>query len=43
VAKAIIESLRQVTVFNPLQVVFERGPPESLEHSEFDFDQRGSW
>jgi hypothetical protein len=41
--KAILESLKETTIFNPLKVVRERGPPESRRSYETEFDQRESW
>lgn len=41
VAKKIIESLGEVTTFRPLEVVADRGPPESWAFQD-DFDQRDS-
>jgi hypothetical protein len=42
VAKAILKSLNEVTIFKPLKFVEVRGPPAA---SSFDneFDQRESW
>lgn len=41
VAKKIIESLGELTTFQPLAAALERGPPEPLEFSD-DYDQRDS-
>ena len=43
VAKAILESLRETTIFNPLKEVRERGPPEVASNFYNEFDQRDSW
>ncbi len=43
VAKTILESLKETTVFNPLKIVRERGPPEKSGGFENEFDQRESW
>ena len=43
VAKAILESLKETTIFNPLKIVRERGPPEPVSGHENEFDQRESW
>lgn len=43
VAKAILESLKEVTIFNPLKLVMERGPPGLVDGPENEFDQRESW
>lgn len=43
VAKAILESLRETTIFRPLAVVRDRGPPDGDVSSYDEFDQRGSW
>ena len=42
-AAAILESLHEISVFRPLDIVRERGPPEEGEFHD-EFDQRGpSW
>jgi hypothetical protein len=41
--KAILESLKETTVFNPLKVVRERGPPGPSAIWKDEFDQRESW
>ena len=43
VAKAILESLKEITIFNPLEVIWERGPPNESGSFENEFDQRESW
>jgi uncharacterized protein with PIN domain len=43
VAKAILKSLQETTIFKPLAVIWERGPPEQLNDFENEFDQRESW
>ena len=43
VAKAILESLKETTIFNPLKIVRERGPPDPSCGFEKEFDQRESW
>ena len=43
VAKAILESLKETTIFSPLKVVRERGPPEEPGSFAVEFDQRDSW
>ncbi len=43
VAKAILESLREATIFRPLAIVGDRGPPDSDVSPYDEFDQRGSW
>ena len=43
VAKAILESLKETTIFNPLKIVRERGPPDPVAGFENEFDQRESW
>lgn len=43
VAKAILKSLIETTIFNPLKIVRERGPPDSSGGFENEFDQRESW
>ncbi len=43
VAKAILESLKETTIFNPLKIVRERGPPDHNGGFENEFDQRESW
>lgn len=43
VAKAILESLKETTIFSPLKVVRERGPPEVGGDLDNEFDQRESW
>lgn len=43
VAKAFLESLKETTIFNPLEEIWERGPPEVGVESQDEFDQRGSW
>ncbi len=43
VAAAILKSLQQVSVFRPLEIVRERGPPEDGGDFQDEFDQRESW
>ena len=43
VAKAILESLKETTIFNPLEVIWGRGPPDGPTSFENEFDQRESW
>lgn len=43
VAKAILESLKETTIFSPLKIVRERGPPDHTGGFENEFDQRESW
>jgi hypothetical protein len=43
VAKAILESLKETTVFNPLGEILGRGPPDAGGHFQNEFDQRQSW
>ena len=43
VAKAILESLKETTIFKPLEVIWERGPPDPTGGFENEFDQRESW
>jgi len=43
VAKAILASLMETTEFRPLEIVRERGPPETGGLAFDEFDQRGSW
>lgn len=43
VAKAILMSLQQVTIFKPIMAILERGPPELRTVEVNEFDQRGSW
>ena len=42
-AKAILDSLDETTIFNPLKEVRETGPPGVDGEFEGEFDQRGSW
>jgi len=41
VAKAILESLKEITIFRPLNAINERGPPEARSGHHNEFDQRG--
>ncbi len=43
VDKAILESLKETTIFSPLKIVRERDPPNSTGGFENEFDQRDSW
>ena len=43
VAKAILKSMQETTIFRPLTAVWERGPPEQSCDFENEFDQRDSW
>ena len=43
VAKAILKSLQEATIFRPLTAVCERGPPDLPNGFENEFDQRDSW
>ena len=43
VAKAILKSLQETTIFRPLTVIWERGPPDQPNGFENEFDQRDSW
>lgn len=43
VAKAILKSLQETTIFRPLTVIWERGPPVQPNGFENEFDQRDSW
>lgn len=43
VAKAILKSLQETTIFRPLTAVCERGPPDLPNGFENEFDQRDSW
>ena len=43
VAAAILKSLQQVSIFRPLEIVRERGPPEDGGEFPDEFDQRESW
>ncbi len=41
-AKAFLENLKETAIFNPLEEIWERGPPMAGEFQD-EFDQRGSW
>ncbi len=43
VAKAILASLSQTTIFTPAAEISERGPPEELRQAEEDIDHRLTW
>ena len=44
VAKALLASLRETSVFRPLEVIWERGPPDPGGSGfENEYDQRDSW
>jgi len=43
VAKAILESLLETTIFNPLIEIKGRGPPPGASGFPDSFDQRVSW
>jgi hypothetical protein len=43
VAAAILKSLQETTVFRPLEIVRERGPPDDGQGFPDEFDQRVSW
>ena len=43
VAKAILKSLLETTIFRPFTAIWERGPPDLPNGFENEFDQRDSW